>query len=383
MFLAGLPVGAQEPIDLARLPRSLEGLDGRLKVVGTNAVENLAALNWSRSLLQRIEEYLRVPLPDLRLVIDVRWREPVAGKPPEGRILPRYGGTELRCIIENAEAIPMERKVEELCRLVLEGYELERRAERPAAEEFVPRVPLWLSVGLLENLDVDRRAANGDLAIRTWRQGGLPGVGEILQWRTAADRVVAMRSEDRAACMLLVDWLVAQPEGAAVEAAFQLLAAGEEITAARLVDFPGFGRDLDLAWDQWVLARKRYLLTPGQATAGAADLLREQLLISPADLGISPGEGSHQAVALTELTDFRAAPGFDGMCRNKAAAVRLLAVGRGHEFAEVAELYAAFFEAARIGRRDYHVQRMLRKAEARLAELENGDDKEEDDRRND
>jgi hypothetical protein len=270
-----------------------------------------------------------------------------------------------------------------LCRLLLDGFAVRASsADAVGIGRTDVSVPDWLVVGIAENLDPASRAENSRTVLLRWRQGGLAPLADLLWPRSGGSGTTAglpgrMGAGDRdlyrSVCGVFVSWLLDRPEKEPVLVRlFERVGTGGTISPAWMAEQILGSRDpreLDEAWDRWVLRQKRIIYDPRSAARLGLELLREELLICRRDFDIRSASDPYEMISFRELIAERDAPGISNVCRRKSLRLQVLAVGRGRKFADVIGLYCRFLETLPKDAAPGHLHALLDDADRALETL--------------
>jgi hypothetical protein len=334
---------------------------------------------WSEALVEEVESAVGVPMPapdGHRVRIDV-----AAGgtSAVEAASAPAVSGSDTICqrllIRGYAEADYTEAE-RRLCGLLVDAMVMVRQP--PEARGGGRAVaPEWLAGGVAAGLHPAARKRNSEEVLRLWSAGRLGSLAELL--RRAGEGGV---SDEVAG--YLVRWLRDLPASRPVlGGVLDLAAEGKPLTPEWLageVGATGGVSRVEELWDAGMLREQRvvYLVRGPAGAAPPLEALRSWLLIRAGDSDMPLGGGPNCALTFADLVGRRGEPWIAPFARNRAARLRLLAVGRNAAFREVAEAYACFLDAAAAGRRRATQERLLKEADRRLQALEGGSGRSEE-----
>jgi hypothetical protein len=365
----------------------------RFVALGTDNVAKLDALRWAEETAGLIKTLTGKPLPFenrsftlvLRETPDAAWRVEASQNRSGAQLAQRL-------IVWNYARADMEHALEELCLLLLNGYVLQSHESADSglwkwdAQPPPLPVPYWLAAGLAQNLYPSLRARNSRVVVQRLEEGRVITASEFLRrgvQRPAAPKTAATESAqalrpdfapvDSVACGVFVGWLLSLPESATLlQRLFVRLGNGQSISPEWLSEsVPGCTSptDLDERWDGWVLRQKRMVREPGVVTPAAMTQLNAELLLYPGVSGIPLAANPGQSFGLADLIPRRTETWAPAFVRLKSERLRLLAVGQGPEFVEVAERYCRFLQALAANASERKLQSLLQEAQRRQAEL--------------
>jgi hypothetical protein len=348
----------------------LKSPSGHFIVDGPDRIGNQVLMSWVEQSARRIEQVTGMPLSfeDRSVRIIVRAtndsnavtisQSRFAGYVVQRLFLPKYDDQSLECAREP------------LCRLLLNGFVISRSGKwRRGGTNEIPSVPLWLSIGISENLYPALKAHNCGMVLNRWHAGELATISEIVKAQVEEDA-----KPDGVVCGAFLTWLLSVPDK---EACFRKMldriAAGEKISIEWFLPFfPDCGTmsELDERWDDWVLRQKRTIYDPGRITASFIDQVESELVLYPGDFGIPLTTNLGERIELHDLMSRREEAWIPSVARSKSMSLRVLSAGRGKEIQDVIESYARFFDELEKKRtRPETLKKLLVKAESDLERL--------------
>jgi hypothetical protein len=367
-------------------PRTIRAFDaynpvvstsGRFVALGPRTDENLIAVRWAEQWARKMEK-----LSGLRLAGDRRVIRIVIQPPPQalpaGASGPALGG-EPDCtrvkLTQYVDGARLAQRIEIPGLNCLYGEEGEAAFCRLLfcdARIAPSNFPLWLAVGMVRNLTVERRDESCRLVLDQWRRGGL---APLAQWLGSAEtRGAGAEGADRAMCGMLAAWMLQLPDRSQkLQAIVERLAQQRTVTADWFATtLFGLQRaaDLDSAWDDWLLGQRRVVRLPGRVTPDLVDRMKAELLLYPGDFGIPLKDEPNHPVAWQSLIEERGASWVKVLACTKAGSLRMLAAGRGKDVGETVEFYCRFLDALARGKSRARLQKLLREAERSLAIFE-------------
>ncbi|MFO7871934.1 MAG: hypothetical protein R6V03_10960 [Kiritimatiellia bacterium] len=392
VILIGASVGAgsdaaeSTAAGLYRSFRVARSPGGRFLVSSTNARYNMQIGSWAEETASKAEKALGVDLStggecDVFIVLrgpQARETQTGGGKGaegmPEGRILRTIsfenGKFIQRLILNGYPEVDGRKAQAALCRVLLEakiaGMRLRKGLKAGPGGPQGSRIPFWLWYGLAEDLYPALRARNGHRVYRMWREGLVPTAAEIL----------ASGGSDagEAVCGVFFGWLKSLPDKRGFfTGMIERIADRQEITAGIALSYIGrYDKILEMedGWDEWILSQRRMVYRLGSITPLGIEQFKTELRLRPGEGGVPLAEDPGRFIAFGDLAGLRDAEWIDSALKSKSITLRLLAVGRGKEFAAVVEKYCAFLQAVRNGRREDVLRDLLSEAEKALEELE-------------
>lgn len=373
------PVCAENsPEEIAKqmLSSVMTSASGRFIVVGTNSVENVYIAHWAEKKTDKIEDVLGIKMPFENRVLRIIIRATTGdvGKEKQAWVTVSQGilngRFEQRLVIYNYDN---ERRDVALCQLLLNGYIRKwdfREWPVAGVEEYTTsyslrQVPLWLAHGINENMDAGRRAENSSDVVARWMDGKLPGLSSVIlpgdQYKGFAEPI------DKALCGVFTSWLLSVPGSRVLFGdMFSRLADGKDITLDWLAEkMPDCGSRTKMieAWDWWLNAEKRRIYKLGTTPIGLVKDLQSELLIYPADSGISMKAGIPKAMSPADLLELSGEDWVRKAARSKSISLKLISAGRGESFIEVIDLYCEFFDMLANGAKEKELKVALEMAE--------------------
>jgi len=351
-------------------------------------MSNLFLLKWTEEIAGKVENIVGIKMPFRRRELRIVARSPFVRQ--EGRSdLSREDkaasglvttdqevvGRKIvqRLTVYNHENVDREDAEQALCSLLLDGYVTDIQIETGESVQEGARksdiTPLWLSQGLAQNLDSVLKGRNVRNVLGRWEKGRVVPLGEIVRSKPG-DR----NYPDKSLCGLLVAWILSLPNRTeCFHRIFERLAEGKDISPewfASCIDGCGSDTDLENRWNNWICRQKRVVYEPGLVTGCLINELRAELLLYPGGFGIPSSGKLGQRIHLRDLIKEREARWLPAFCDSKRAALRILAAGRGEEFADVVDSYCRFLVALGKRKSRRSLERLVRKAEQKLKELE-------------
>lgn len=358
---------------------------GPFVVIGSDNFLNMRLMRWAEEITQKLGRTIGEKLPSERAEFRIVVHSPSPGSSIAGRISTGREFVEKklvqRLIIHGYESVDNESLNEALCRLLLYDHVLERGLrirERKRQDQFseshgaMPSpIPLWLSQGLAQNLFPSLRARNSEIVFGLREKGNLPSPIKFLR---PESNPPAQKSDDsdNSVYGLFVGWILSLPnKQERLDAIFDRLAAGMPVSPEWFVDSVSDSNsleDFDDKWTKWILRQSRIVYQPGAMPPSAINRLKSELILSPGDPGVP--FGLFEEIAFHDLIAMIGPEWIPVFAKNKAAGLRLLAVGRAEEFRDVVESYCRFLEALGETRRKSRLEKLLRRAQDGLEDLE-------------
>jgi hypothetical protein len=343
--------------------------------VGTNTIQAQLLAKWADTVNDKLEGLVGIPTPlepeSVRLVGQTDPAPHAAGRLETTNAVVR-GTLQQAMLVVNQPQVNAERAHEAFVGLLLNAHIFgawRRGGGRGPTEP--PVVPLWLERGIGQNLYRAQRARNNSAALALWQRGQMRPLASLLA-ATGRDPDEPFPAS-RAVLGTLLRWLLSLDNHRQVfERLFAALAAGDDITAewlaATVAGRPAAPAAEEL-WDNWLLAQRRAVLAPGQATPEAISLLKAELLLYPGSFGIPLTAGASGPRDLSVLIAERNSEWVLPLIQARTASLRLLAIGRGPEFGSVVDAYCRFLDAVPV-MSPRELKRLLEAANGALAILE-------------
>lgn len=354
-------------------------------VVGPSSLENLRSLRWAENLVDSFEKELKVYFSRTQqnLIKIVMEGEPGEG---EGKVrfgqVPGHNGIVQKMVMEEGPDLDYEVAAEQFCAMLVSrlavararteaGYEGHRSLEKM-------KIPLWIPVGLCQNLYPELTARNGRDILGRWTAGRLPTVVPFIngaQTFALKDQYSGKAGKtDRAISGFLVRFLLSLEDGEGV-----LLAVIDECVSGNgnpsaddiAAYVPGCSTAGDLAarWDAWVLGLDRVVFTEAYDPDRALRKLTARLLISPGEFGMPLHVSGGRKIGYGGLAEFSGADWVGEVCSGLSSSLRVLKLGATGDFSEVVDLYCRFLAATARGENDAALAALLDKADGKLADL--------------
>jgi len=368
--------------------------DGAFVVIGSNNVQNLDLISWAQELSRMTEKAVGLKTPyggarSIRIIVENG--DPAA--PAKVLADERGDGADFSQTLRivNYDKVDVVLAGGLMCKLLLNGYVLSCRektmeagATAPAPMKPPASVPVWLYRGIAQYINQDLRPENAELILLKWRKKELKTLPELLD----AEPKDQGYPYD-ASCGMIIAWLQSFPgKDEFFGKMFAQLAAGEALSSEWFAkNAPGSASisDLKSNWENWLVSQLNVIHKPGVATPLSIDQLKDRLVIQPDDKGMPAFTNEIKKITFDELVDVkvRESPWLPLALQNKAADLRLFAVGRGKELGDVVDSYCKFLDAVVLGKRQGTLVKLLEKARKDLKDLESkvGVGKAETDRR--
>jgi len=350
----------------------------RFVAVATDGKQGLDVVKWTESVADRLER-----MTELRWPATSWWSFSVSVRNetgPDSNLVYtaqsfEHGRFKQRLVINNYQAADVRETEEKLCRLLLNAAVVRAqlgtsdgalsgaglRALRESRQLHV--APEWLARGLSQNLHWRVRAANSRTAVGRRMHGKLPDLGTFL----SAPSTGSCKSADPVMCGLAVGWLLSLPhERHAFPLLVRHLAEGHAVSpewVAVTIAGCASADELGGVWDAWIDRQRRTVYKPGETVDHDLRLLDAELLLSAGASGIPLQNMPAGKLGLREMIAYRNAPWIAAFAARKSAELRVLAVARGPELAEVVDHYCRFLMALKNGRTEQELVPMLGIAE--------------------
>ncbi|MBU0677886.1 MAG: hypothetical protein KJ626_07185 [Verrucomicrobia bacterium] len=319
----------------------------RFLVTGGNKVENLNAALWIEETAEKVDFLTGGELHIERgnpLHLDIRPEDPsLAGRIlTSGRFL--VGRIEQSIILPSFAQADRESLLEEVTDLLVSRLLSRKAAFLTGSEDYI-NAPDWYSIGLAQNATSDLRARNQYVALREWEEGRCPGVRDLL----FLEFLPSGRWKNKAFCGVLFDWLSSRPDWPDVRSGLlDALAKGETVSAdmlAERMDDISDGRELEQAWDLWVVSLRQKRNLWSLDPAFGLNELQDVLTIDPQTVGLSPQLALPQTMVPRDLIGARNEPWSRTLTTFLSARLASAVIGQAAEVRQVAEAYQSFFEA--------------------------------------
>jgi hypothetical protein len=363
--------------------KTIRSRSRRFVAVAREGKQGLDLVKWTESVtgkLQRMTELKWPAVPWWSLTLSIR---NMSG-PESNRVFTiqgfDHGRFSQRLIINDYLSADVRETEEKLCHLLMNAAVVRAqlgtgdgalspeglRALRDSRQLHV--APVWLARGLSQNLHWRVRAANSRIAVARHARGDLPDLAEFF-----SEPEGQVAQSDPVMCGLAVGWLLSLPyERRVFPLLVQRLAEGDGIStgwlAAHVLGSAPNG-NLDVAWETWLDRQKRTVYQPGETADHDLQLLVAALLLSAGRSGIPSENMPAGKLSMRGMIAYRNAPWIAAFVARKIAELRVLAVARGPELAQVVDHYCRFLAALRGGSGKQELQRMLGVAEAEQAAL--------------
>jgi len=346
---------------------------GRFAVFGADRAAGLHLLRWVRDTADRVERTLgrRMRTEGRSLHVILRRSAGAEGGRVETERFTAAGTRIRELVIYNEPAVGRERMEEALCGLLLEDYvedagaEIGREVRRRAGSSVVPA---WLASGVAQNLSASRRARNRDEVLARWHAGR--AASPLVLFGEDESGPAGAEGGDRALCGMVTGWLLSRPDKSErLERMFRRLATGQAVSAewlAAAVFGCASAAEMDEAWDRWLLVQERVVYEPGGVTPALVTRLKAEWLLSAGDSDSRLGRGGLRRIEPADWITVRGEPWAAKQCREKAARIQLLALGRSREFRRAAHACARFFRAVAEAKSQRSCRRLLAEAEEAL-----------------
>ncbi len=372
-------------------PVTFRDASGHFCVVADERREAFQLLRWIVSTAERVGQLVGSPVPfgdQGLLTLVVRRMGNV--EPPRATAIRETDGLRL---FQRLEVLTRSEPVDDTVRLASARLLLERYVWAAAGTNRIVlddhTMPTWLVEGVTQALDVEGRIRNSDWVFREWRRGRLPSISGWLQkvgrysiekspsgCREASTPAASQGEGEGAVAGVCIAWLRRGPEGPRrFQAIWEHLARGEALIPERLARIllgSESARDLDDAWDAWMLREKSTIRAPGRLTARAVEELGSTLLLHPGECGIPLQRPLHEPMPWCDLIRKRDAPWIPTLAQSMRIRLQIYAAGQAREIREVVARYVEFLNALAEHAAERRLFVLLHQAETAWERLRSG-----------
>lgn len=344
---------------------------GRFLVAGARHASNAPYARWAEETATRLERLLGITLSaagkaPIEMVVSI---DKAAG--PAVIATCRREGTLLRTLTVNESHQPdLELMEEGLCSLLLDGVVDDLRRARGLSPRD-PAVPVWLSMGIAQNLAAETRNRNRKLVVSWSPPADRPEAATVLRWRSLPEGW----PRNRALCGMVVYWLGSMREGSG---AYTLLleglagdeGVGPEWVADRVAKVASVAM-LERAWQEWLGRQGRTVQDLGALSSRLLEQLRSELDLELPAAGDAVA-GSPRVRRLTPsdvLAERRWTAYLQLVAGQKVQAIRALTLGKASELVEAGEGYCRFYDSVARGSWRWTARYRLYKANTALTRL--------------
>lgn len=334
---------------------------GRFMVVGPDAASNMAISRWAEQTTGQLERFLGLKFPWRRgWVIELR----VTGGKEGTRFLAGYEGEAFRRVLLMPAwpAGDLERADELLCRALTAGW-LEA-SRKGASGDGGSALPVWLTLGMAQNVNMERRLRNRGL-LSAWRlDGGLPAVSTALQWQSVPEGWPRYR----AVCGMMLGWMSAcGDKGSPCLRILEHLGETGGVTADWLaVNVVGVRSvsGMDEAWRTWMSRQSGLIQTFGELSSRWIAQLRSEIPLVVTAAGVEEVLSGQDAIRR------RREHGVARAALEKSQRLRMLTIGKAPELTAAGEDYARFYDSLSEGAPYWVLRYQLRRAERAVDDLD-------------
>ncbi len=230
------------------------------------------------------------------------------------------------------------------------------------------QVPEWLTQGIAQNLYPGLRKRNSEKLLARWKSGKMVPFQDVLADDSGvSDEVLRMTRG------LFVGWMLSLGrDEALLEGACRSLARLGELDSEDVEELLAQAgvADPDYAWDVWMLRQGRTVYLPGGTSIKDLDWLKGQLLIYPADYGISVNSDLPDKITLVDLIRLKRNRDIREVLKARFVAMHLRAAGKSEDFRELVKAYCKFLGGVIDQKMDWRLRGYLEDAEKELRDFE-------------
>lgn len=342
---------------------SVRSPSGRFLVVAQDRMQAYDFVRWAEDLAVRLERLTGAELPSgMEPVLKAFFLEDETDQQSVS-IAPATGGYTVHLTNYSSNLVESAMEAVSWCCMQMAA---ERRYGRLAEGVAFPG---WLSQGIAQNLYAEIRKRNSEYILEKWRSGMMPSLQEIM-----GVGVSVPRSEDlRMARGVFVAWLISfgRDKGFLNKVSEKAVAKSDFGSGDLLDVLSAAGiKDLDQAWDAWMLRQKRTIFLPGDTTVDDLVWLRRQLLIYPDDFDKGFKSNTLPVLGLEDLLEFKSEEWVHKAAGAHLFEMQLKSAGRSDEIRDVVSALALYLEGVLSEEADWRLKRRLKTARVKFQQLE-------------
>lgn len=315
--------------------RTVKSASGHFVVVGTNRVESFSLGGWCEDAVKRIEQITGLPTNFGNRWIVIRIFEP---GPKSGALATvNYGQSTSSavaevCISGYDDAYRISGR-QAICRAIISVY-----TKYPAKEMLV--VPVWLWVGIEQNLLFDVRSRSMEHALTLWRSGRLMTPRQIIT-KESKKNPDTRDIDSMAAYSAFVRFLAATPKRSKIfKSLFQNQGQDIETLLKNHLTDKKRGETLDEAWERWLLSQTRVIRGSLTISTRLIEQLQSEIRVYPGTCGVAldsaiPTDGA----SFDELLRLRKAEWISTFINKKTGRLSMLTAGHTSELTHITDLY--------------------------------------------